>query len=50
MASIHKHGAGYRAMYTDHTGKSKAGPTLPTVPEVEKWVRLSLILILPLLR
>jgi len=27
MASIHKHGAGYRAMYTDHTGKSKAGPT-----------------------
>jgi len=39
MASIHKHGAGYRAMYTDHTGKSKAGPTLPTVPEVEKWVR-----------
>lgn len=39
MASIHKHGAGYRAMYYDASGKMKAGPTLPTVPEVEKWVR-----------
>jgi integrase len=39
MASIHKHGNGYRTHFTDHTGKSKASPTLPTVADVEAWVR-----------
>jgi integrase len=39
MASIHKHGSGYRAHYTDAAGKSKASPTRPTVAEVEAWVR-----------
>ncbi len=38
MPSIHKHGTGYRAHYLDAAGKPKAGPTLPTVPEVERWI------------
>lgn len=37
MASIHKHGSGFRAHYTDAAGKSKAGPTFPTTGEAEAW-------------
>lgn len=39
MASIHPHGSGHRAHYTDAAGKSKAGPTFPTAAEAEAWAR-----------
>lgn len=41
MASIHPHGSGFRAHYTNHAGKSKAGPTFPTVEEAEAWAETS---------
>ena len=39
MASIHAHGSGYRAHFTDATGKSKAGPTCLTAALAQAWAR-----------